>query len=872
MVLLLAAGAGRAQEQLTAAAPLVLKPAGAQPANGYALQIAAQRALEMGFPSIAVDIYKRLLDNPATKAELRAPLTVELVTALLDDDRTDEAAAVLKKFIGLPSPGFRLRQALVALREKRNDEARAAAATLTVDDLAAPDRSWFYFLQGMLAETGRDFNRAGALYQQAVEAAVSESQRTRFMLAQEQAKLGLGDFSEPQAAQLRQQVEKFQGRALYAAVNSYAVVLNGLGKKSEAVTLLQRQLQSLPLEERATGDEWRLMLGLISGPEETVGRASLGALLESGSDRAKQRVALQMLARASQAGPRRDDFRKRLDDLIGAPTAHPLVEDLLLFRAQLALGEKDYSRAESDASRLLERFPGSQLKGLALGVLTGVAWEQGRYRNAANQALRAREALPAGEAHAQLGVLVAEAWFRAGLISNSAPDYRNAADAYAATLDEVPVGVEPGLLMFQRLVAEVEVANGDDGRGDRFARAQTLLDQMARDARFDAENRWKAEWNLTRALEAGGEIQKAYERLNRLMSTPADAAKLPADLKAQLGWLQANLSYKAGAPGRTLTIAVALLDALDGVEPVLRAQIASMTMLLQAQANFALTPPRTDDALERLRKLRADFPKADAAVYSYIVEADYAAAHGQLVEAQGLLRKLADDYRTSSYAPYALYQAAQYAERRGQEKYLSEAYKILESLIKEYPKSDLVFYARLKQGNLLRLLNDNGGAQPIFEQLVNEFAQHQDVLAARLALADCHAAQATSDVSHQESAATLYESLLDLQGAPADIRAEAGYKYGLSLSRRGNANNSRALEVWGRLITSVMPVDSKAEALGARGRVWISKTLFGMGDLFEQQHKPEQAREAYDLILRKGLPYASQAQERLNNLRSQKTP
>ncbi len=869
LILLLAAGSGRTQEAALPT-PLALKPADPQPGNSFALQIAAQRALEMGFPSIASDIYQRLLANPAMKADLRISLTVDLVTALLDEDRLDEASSVLKKYIGLPTAALQLRQALVALREKRHDEARAMAAALSVEGLPAADRSWFFYLQGALMEVARDFNRAGAFYQQAMEAAVSESQRTRFMLAQEQAKLGLGDFSEPQAAQLRQQVEKFQGRALYAAVNSYAVVLHGLGKKVEAVALLQKQLQSLPLEERATGDEWRLLLGLISGADEPVGRAELTALLANGSDRTKQRVALQMLARVSLSGSSRDDFRKRLDELIGATPPHPLAEDLLLFRAQVALGDKEYARAEADTTRLLEQFPGSQLKGLALGVLTGIAWEQGRYRQAANHATRAREALKPGEAHAQLGVLVAEAWFRAGLISLSAPDFRNAADAYAATLDVVPAGVSPGLLMFQRLVAEVEVANADEGHGDRFGRPQTLLDQMGHDARFDPVNRWQAEWNLARALEAAGEIAKAYERLNRLMATPAESANLPVDLKSQLRWLQANLSYKAGDSAHTLTIADQLLESLEGADAGLRAQIASMTMLLLAQANFALTPSKTDAALERLRKLRADYPKSDAAVYSYIVEADYAATHGQLVEAQGLLRKLADEYRASTYAPYALYQAAQYAERRGQEKFLKEAYNILENLVKDYPKSDLVFYARLKQGNLLRMLNDNAGAQSLFKLLVDEFSQHQDALAARLALADCHAAQATSDASHQESAATLYEGLLDLQGAPPDIRAEAGYKYGLALSRRGS--NDRALEVWGRLITSVLPVDNKAEALGSRGRVWISKTLFGMGDLFEQARKPEQARETYDLIIRKALPYVAQAQERLAGLRSQKAP
>jgi outer membrane protein assembly factor BamD (BamD/ComL family) len=861
LVMLLAAGWGRAQEVMTP--PFALKAAEPLPGNGFVLQISAQRALEMGFPSIAADIYQRLLDNPATKLELRNQLTVDLVTALLDEDRTSEASAALQKYVGLPTAAYRLRQALVAMREKHYDDARNGAAAIVVDELPASDRSWYYYLQATLADVVRDLNRSGSLYQQAVDAAVSESQRTRFVLANEQARLSLGEFSEPRATALKQNVDRLQGRALYMAVSSYAVVLNGLGKKTEAVALLQRQLQALPQEERSTSDEWRLMLGVISGPDDAVGRNALGTLLANGSDRAKQRAALQLLARASSSGASRDDFRRRLDELFGAPTTHPLIEDLLLYRAQVALSEKNYARAETDASRLLEQFPGSSLKGQALGVLTGVAWEQKRQRNAANYATKAREALPPGEARAQLGVLVAEAYFLAR-------DFRNAADAYAAALDEIPAGVKPGLLMFQRLISEVEVAVAGEGRADRFDQAQALLDQMARDNRFDTDNRWKAEWNLARALEAAGEITKAYARLTRLMATPAEVAGLPPDLRAQLGWLQASLSLKAGEPARTLTLADRLLDSLEGAETGLRSQIASMTMLLQAQANFAVTPPNADAALERLGKLREEYKNSDAAVYSYIVEADNAASRGQLVDAQALAQKLADEYPKNSYAPYALYQAAQYAGRRGQKKYFDDAFNILERLVKNYPKSDLVFYARLKQGNLLRLTNDNPGAQGIFEPLVNEFSQHQDVLAARLALADCHAAQATADASHQEKAAAYYQGLMDLQSAPPDIRTEAGYKYGLGLSERGDV--SRAMEEWGRLITIFLPDDAKAASLGAKGRVWISKTLFKMGDVFEKQTKPEQAREAYDLIVRKDLPYAALAQERLGRFRLPKTP
>ncbi|MFT3782890.1 MAG: tetratricopeptide repeat protein [Nibricoccus sp.] len=867
VLLLLSLGVGLAQE-IVLPAPLMPKNAEPQSGNISAQRLAAQRAMEMGFSPVAVDLYQKLIDNPAVKPDLRNQLLVDQATALLEDDRAAEAGTALKGYVGLPTPALQLRLAMVAVRQRRMDEARSTAARIPADQLDEADRGWLFLLQGMLAEPAR----AAALFQQAVDAARNEIQRTRFSLAREEATLKMGEFSEPRAAQMKQQIDKLQGRGreVYFWIRAYAIELNGLGKKSEAITLLQRQLQALPVDEKATADEWRLLLGVISGADEGIGRNALGTLLASGVDRAKQRVAVQMLARASKSGGNRDDFRRRLDDLVGAAVAHPLLEDLLLFRAQMALGDKNYPRAEGDANRLLEQYPGSQYKGLGHSILAGSAWETGRYRNAANQATEARKFLPPGETRAQLGVMLAEAWFRAGLVSHSSPDFRNAADAYAAAVEEVPAGIVPGQLMFQRLLSELEAANVDEAKSDRFNRAQELLEKLSSDPRFDADNRWKAEWNFARALEAAGEVGKAYARLNRAFETNSDVGKLPADLKAQLGWLQATLAFKAGEPARAITLADALLNSLESVEPVLRSQISSLTMLLQAQSNFALTPPRPSDALERLRKLRAEHPKADAAAYSYIVEADYHSANGQLVDAQGCLKTLAEEYKTSSYAPYALYQAAQYAERRSQKRFLDDAFRILQGLIEAYPNSEMVFYARMKQGNLLRLMNDNPSAQTHFEQLVNDFPRHQDVLAAKLALADCHAAQATSDASHQEKAATLYEGLMDMQGAPIDIRVEAGYKYGLNLTRRGDDEGGR--KVWGQLIGNIFPNDATAETLGAKGRFWVSKTLFDFADLLEREHKPEQAIEAYNLILRKNLPYVNQAQERLNLLRSQGKP
>lgn len=845
------------REPLSSPAPLLNAPNNGA-ADSLLTHEAARRALELGFPTLAAELYQQLLAKAGLTESEHNLLVTELATAYLNDNRVAEAQQVLQQVIGPPEPATRLRLAMVEARQKRFDAARGEIGTIRVNDLPERDRGWYFFVQGLLAEAANDFNRSGSLYEQAVESANSVVERARFILAREQAKLFLGGASDAQVATFRQNMERYAGKSLgFRGASDLAVALYTRGDRSGAINILQSQLQNLPREQRAVADEWSLLLGLIAGPTEGAGRNALRNLLTSGVDRDKQRVALQLLARASGDQTRRDEFKSKLDELIQAPKPHALLEELLLFRAELALadrkeGQANLTRAEEDANQLLERFPGSQLKGLAYGVLTNAAWERGQYRNAANLASRARDEWPRGEMRSEFSVLVAEAYFRGN-------DYVSAADAYGAALNEPPSGVPSGNLMFQEILSDIHA--------ERLDVAAKLLDDRNKDPRFDARNRWQAEWNLTRALQAHGKINIAYDRLNRLLSESGSANTIPPELLARMRWLQARLSFDLGETQRTLTLTDTLLASVEGLEPTLRADIVSTTLLLQAQAAFALNDDASSvRATNLLKRLRDEYPTTDAAAYSYIVEADAAARKGNLVFAQSQLNNLQRTFPRSPYAPYALYQAAGYAEQRGQSANYREANELIELLVKSYPESDLVFYARLEQGHLLRKLQEFGLAQQVYAELDNNprFAQHPGRAAAQLALADTHAAQAANDPSHLEAAQRIYERLLDLSDAQPDLRVEAGYKYGFSLSRHDKPD--AAIRVWGLVISLYTQSDRKPLLFGPQGRYWLSRTLLGFGDLLRGQGKSDQAREAYETVVRSGLPGGDIARDAISRL------
>jgi tetratricopeptide (TPR) repeat protein len=831
----------------------------------------AQRAQSLGFPSTAIALYRSMLSQPG--ADVGA-LTLALASALLDEGDVPGAARVLETYPGPRPAGWHLRQGLVYAHEQRFDQARSELAAAKPEELSAAERGWHLFLQGMLADASNEPVRAAGFYQQAASSAESDLQRAHFLLAQEQVRLRAGGVTEAQLDADRKNAASYQNQKIgYGFAREYAIALNALGRRQQAIDVLQNELRTLPPEERLEADHFRLMLGLIAGAADGVGRHELFELLSSGADPDRQRIALQLLVRSSESGAPRSELAGWLDRLIAEPRPHPILESLLLCRAQLGLtqarlglGESGplYARAEEDARALLEKFPGSPLKAQAYAVLAGSAWEQQRYRTAADYASKAGGEIPAGPVRAEFDLLVAEAWFRAGMHgkdSGDLSDFRSAADAYAAALRAKPQGVSPGLLMFQRVQSEIEAGE--------LASAVAVLDDLSRDPAFDPRDRWEAEWNLARGLEIHGDTAQAYDRVNRLLKAGRPPSLTP-DLRARMAWLQARLSYDNKRPEDTLRLVDALASETRGLTPALAEEIASTAALLRAQAQFALGADA--EAEKTLKGLRDSYPHSESAVYSYIVEAGRFAQQDRVVDAQRLLTKLADDFPESRYAPYALYQAALQAERLGTEKNLTEADKLLDGIASnpKYAGSDLVFPARMRQGDILRELNQFPQAQRVYELLVNNPSldrgadpaeRRENAILAQLALAECHDAQSADSPSHTSSAKRIFEDLVERVDASPDVRVEAGYNLGVILARTDAA---KAEEVWwNEVVDPFLVKPGGPQGLGPKGRWWIARTLLDAGALFERQGRVEEAKRAWLLWINSGLPGDALARERL---------
>src|SRR6185295_1221316 len=113
------------------------------------------------------------------------------------------AETALQGYDGPRNTAYQLRAGLVAVTGRRIAAAKAALAAGRADDLPAVDRGWWLFLQASVADADGEIAPANNLYEQAARAAVSDLQRARFVLGQEQSRLRLGQAKEDQLATLR---------------------------------------------------------------------------------------------------------------------------------------------------------------------------------------------------------------------------------------------------------------------------------------------------------------------------------------------------------------------------------------------------------------------------------------------------------------------------------------------------------------------------------------------------------------------------------------------------------------------------------------------------------------------------------------------
>jgi tetratricopeptide (TPR) repeat protein len=238
-----------------------------------------------------------------------------------------------------------------------------------------------------------------------------------------------------------------------------------------------------------------------------------------------------------------------------------------------------------------------------------------------------------------------------------------------------------------------------------------------------------------------------------------------------------------------------------------------------------------------------------------------------LVSAQQSLINLVDRFPGSEYAPIALWEAALNAAQRGLAIHLQEAITILERLVTDYPDHGLVYYARLKQGDLARRLNDFPTALLLYERLLAQYPGHPERYRTELSRADCLTALGSEDSSRYDVAAVIYERNCLLSEAPAAIRLESGYKWAHAVHEQGDTEAAEGI-LWLVYERFVLDPNLSQPALSEEaGRYWMSRVLLEVGEAQQNNGQVAIARRIFETIPSLNLPGKALARAKLESLR-----
>lgn len=816
---------------------------------------AVDRLLQSGLTSLSENLCRDLLQMPGLSADDFARLQLQLAKTLISQRQFVAARALLKS---LPksyrTDAYYLYLAISAYGDGRKVDENLLSRSLAQLDasaLPAEDMPWFFLLEGLAAEVFGLTQEVGDAFKKAREAALTEAQKAFFdgLILREAFLRAPTDQSLIKS--VRNRWNRLSGTAAaYPFVRQYVIILHGQGNTEEAIEIINLELATVGAGyENRQREQLLLLKSVLYGVDTVSGRDTLRTLLREGKNRETLATALQLLA--SQNDPSvQDELADFLNILIAQKEPHPMLGQLYYLRSQIALERGETEVAETDAKLLLEQFPGlSNITNVyRLLAYASLQKKPPQYRAAADFLVRMRDQSEVLPDRQIVNRLIGDCYFLNG-------DYLNAVDFYQIAIEKSEVSGELEDFFLPLITAAV--------RSGQIDIALKYLEDADLEGRIPVADRWQAEWNVSLALQANGQLDGALSRVQSLL-TDSGKRSVPTALDLRFRWFELRLIMLLSRLEGLHSNADALLERIKSIpEGALDDSEIELlrTEVLLLKADLLIKTGESASGIALLKTLRTDFAKSSAAEQSYLTEAGYYASIGDFKAAKEALLSLASDYESSPLAPQALYEAGIYSGRLGADKFV-DAVRIFDDLTKRYPNHPLYFFARLRQGNLLRQMNDFAAAQIIYEDLIRSFPEHSRRYLAELSRAECMLALAKRDPAQFRNIALKLEQLLDIPNLPVDFKVEVGFKWGFALQQSGAENDAQ--EAFALIVSQFLLEDGIQ--LGATGRYWMSRLLLELGSSLEEQGELTEARRIYRKMIAYNLPGRNLAQSRATRL------
>ena len=828
---------------------------------------AAQQAFVAGLPVVAERHFRSLLEQDLEDPQLRALVSCRLACTLIAQKSFEaaklELAAIEPQYHGSLYFLYDSLLKFASSSELQHESSELDADFLKIEmaELTAFDRVWYWILQALIAEVNADWERAQVALHTGLRESQQFSDTLSLMLQQalDFLPLAVGSFRTQEVWEpLLKDTESSEANLIIEAFQ-----LQNTGQTKRAIQKLEAYKKSLA--DGSLELERTVLLQALFYKSGSRSRIKLMEdLLSNGQNDLVVRSALYHLANDTTFDL--DDLEKLLTKLIQRDQPHPLLgrlyytrSYLLLFKAEAAKEVHDKDKctqfleaAEADARFIMEQLPGVDQFQQVYRVLAYAALlkDPPHYRAAADYFLKFQKAASNKSLVADLNQIIGDCYYLN-------EDYQNAVDYYALALKNPQNNQNIGqlYLRWSRSFLYLEPSVDDFEQ----------LDAWAGMVELQSELRWQVEWNVAQYAIDQGLYSVALSRTRKRLQAPMDGP-VSTILDLQLHWMEAYLAFLTSDFDQLAARIEALLQRINalpvGALPANKAEqlLAELKLLL---ARTLLSTDGAAAAIPLLEDLRGAHASSEAVQQSYWIEAEWYAQRGQFEFAQGKVLDLAIAFPNSHIAIEALFKAALYCEKRGFE-YFLEAIQRHEDFIQRYPDNQLVFHARMRQGDLLRKLNDFAGAQLIYKNLNYSHPEHPYRYLAELARADCLLALAGDQPESYQDALFVLEGLIDLPQLPLDAQAEVGYKWGIALLKQ--ERNEEALKVFTQMSSSLLLSESISGSFLERGQYWLSRTLLEMGKLLKDMGELDAAQRMYQKLIAYNLPGRAYAEDLLLQL------
>ena len=786
----------------------------------------AQAALEAGLPHLARRGFLNLaqdirLDDAAKMQVLRGQIDAAIACGDLV-----EAEALLAKDPNQGSPAYQLRKAFIGY--SKGDwfslESLKEGMILQLEDR---DRAWGYLLQGLFEMHQNNIMTAESLLNRARDAAKTSPQEAWIETIILENKVRYGIVDDQLLKNFEAQLSKFRFKdADDRLIESYALALATVGREGEALIVLEKALQKTPKWNQEVQSRLYFLMGVLgkSSPKSVFAFQKL--ILGNYSLKIKKHALYQLALIESE-----NEFFDWLSQLIERlDSSNLLLADCLFLRSCLLLSKKELERAQEDALLLLKNF--SEMKVRALEVLASINWLKGQYHAAADYFLQWKNLNFDPVIESSLNGWIGDAYFMEGEWKLAVKFYR---EALALANDP-----NKSLLLIQLVKSHL--------KQDNINGVQELLEHYP----ASRPDFLESYWIYIQYLQESGRSKVALDKIQT--DQLVDVAIVP--LKYEILMLQVrclldeNRSMEALHTVRTLN---EMLRA-SGAE---QQRIQSEALLLETEVLLS-----TGDYIQAkniMTQLRQIYPETKATEISYLLDGRFLAKHGKIVEAQQTMMQFVKDHPRSEFAPIGLFEAALLASNRGLKSSTEQALKLFEQIVRDYPQSELILFARLEQGKLLCELGDFEAALILYGSLEVEEQQPEWVLL-QMARGNCLLAQLPEKAS---AALGTFERLLDRPFVKNIDKVEAQYKLGYVFFKTGKFHEAE--EVYWQLME---PFFVHSQHLEPTVEYWVSRATLDLGEILENRKEWKDVCKLYEIFLKLNFPGSEVVRNRLERILS----